>query len=282
MAPSSVPILRPPANALPPGIEWQATQSAARARYSPSLSGGLTGPAARDIPPVQSKISAQKTPLNRMSASLKRRVSVRSTLLSAGRLRRSTEIGIRNRQRANALAGCGEDRICHRGGDWRDGRLARTAPDVSTARHQMDVDPRRIRKAHHAISVEIALHSGAILDRDLSVQRGRQTKDHGALSLLGDGLRVDHMTGIERDSDPIDLQTTVRLHRNFRDLRAQTVCKSANSDAAPATSRQRLAPVAFLGGGILFFLMIRRPPRSTLFPYTTLFRSRRPVSVAAR
>src|SRR2546422_5109790 len=26
-----------------------------------------------------------------------------------------------------------------------------------------------------------------------------------------------------------------------------------------------------------FFLMIRRPPRSTLFPYTTLFRSREPV-----
>src|SRR2546430_8986335 len=31
-----------------------------------------------------------------------------------------------------------------------------------------------------------------------------------------------------------------------------------------------------------FFLMIRRPPRSTLFPYTTLFRSRaRPVAVIA-
>src|SRR3712207_9560513 len=27
-----------------------------------------------------------------------------------------------------------------------------------------------------------------------------------------------------------------------------------------------------------FFLMIRRPPRSTLFPYTTLFRSREPCS----
>src|SRR2546430_12954088 len=26
---------------------------------------------------------------------------------------------------------------------------------------------------------------------------------------------------------------------------------------------------------VFFFLMIRRPPRSTLFPYTTLFRSRR-------
>src|SRR5258705_6175243 len=27
------------------------------------------------------------------------------------------------------------------------------------------------------------------------------------------------------------------------------------------------------GGSFYFFLMIRRPPRSTLFPYTTLFRS---------
>src|SRR3712207_8008666 len=30
-----------------------------------------------------------------------------------------------------------------------------------------------------------------------------------------------------------------------------------------------------------FFLMIRRPPRSTLFPYTTLFRSDSPVYDAA-
>src|SRR6266567_5517040 len=28
---------------------------------------------------------------------------------------------------------------------------------------------------------------------------------------------------------------------------------------------------------VFFFLMIRRPPRSTLFPYTTLFRSPRPT-----
>src|SRR3712207_7486433 len=31
-----------------------------------------------------------------------------------------------------------------------------------------------------------------------------------------------------------------------------------------------------------FFLMIRRPPRSTLFPYTTLFRSRRMWAVRAQ
>src|SRR3712207_7897129 len=40
-------------------------------------------------------------------------------------------------------------------------------------------------------------------------------------------------------------------------------------------------------GNMFFFLMIRRPPRSTLFPYTTLFRSSRGVEgdrirVAAR
>src|SRR5215210_9193086 len=32
---------------------------------------------------------------------------------------------------------------------------------------------------------------------------------------------------------------------------------------------------SFLFCLFFFFLMIRRPPRSTLFPYTTLFRSRR-------
>src|SRR2546427_2994845 len=32
---------------------------------------------------------------------------------------------------------------------------------------------------------------------------------------------------------------------------------------------------------LFFFLMIRRPPRSTLFPYTTLFRSRVAVAFGA-
>src|SRR5256885_846396 len=38
-------------------------------------------------------------------------------------------------------------------------------------------------------------------------------------------------------------------------------------------SRQRSAVHGRSTGVHLFFLMIRRPPRSTLFPYTTLFRS---------
>src|SRR5207248_9887908 len=42
------------------------------------------------------------------------------------------------------------------------------------------------------------------------------------------------------------------------------------------TSRPRL-PALYL-----FFLMIRRPPRSTLFPYTTLFRSERTIKKPPR
>src|SRR2546422_7917942 len=33
---------------------------------------------------------------------------------------------------------------------------------------------------------------------------------------------------------------------------------------------------------LFFFLMIRRPPRSTLFPYTTLFRSSSPLQIHPR
>src|SRR2546423_14617829 len=37
-----------------------------------------------------------------------------------------------------------------------------------------------------------------------------------------------------------------------------------------------LSCLFFFSFFFFFFLMIRRPPRSTLFPYTTLFRSRLP------
>src|SRR5215208_8164766 len=43
-----------------------------------------------------------------------------------------------------------------------------------------------------------------------------------------------------------------------------------------------LSIVALLFRLSFFFLMIRRPPRSTLFPYTTLFRSARPGRWASR
>src|SRR5256885_5382914 len=43
-----------------------------------------------------------------------------------------------------------------------------------------------------------------------------------------------------------------------------------------------LASSGAIASFLFFFLMIRRPPRSTLFPYTTLFRSHRPSEVEGR
>src|SRR5712664_1765192 len=41
-------------------------------------------------------------------------------------------------------------------------------------------------------------------------------------------------------------------------------------------------PVLLLSFSLFFFLMIRRPPRSTLFPYTTLFRSHAAIQSCER
>src|SRR5215213_6672262 len=49
-----------------------------------------------------------------------------------------------------------------------------------------------------------------------------------------------------------------------------------------SSCRPKATRLAWLAAaGAVFFLMIRRPPRSTLFPYTTLFRSRRRAAGAA-
>src|SRR2546429_179994 len=53
------------------------------------------------------------------------------------------------------------------------------------------------------------------------------------------------------------------------------------SGLPPALSASDRVPVR-APEAVFFFLMIRRPPRSTLFPYTTLFRSLAPVLVAAK
>src|SRR3954463_14233899 len=47
----------------------------------------------------------------------------------------------------------------------------------------------------------------------------------------------------------------------------------AGCPTSPRSSRCGARRSGLACGHLLFFLMIRRPPRSTLFPYTTLFRS---------
>src|SRR5207249_10618612 len=45
------------------------------------------------------------------------------------------------------------------------------------------------------------------------------------------------------------------------------------SPCAPASKRYHARLLVYLPDTSLFFLILPRPPRSTLFPYTTLFRS---------
>src|ERR1035437_608422 len=57
-----------------------------------------------------------------------------------------------------------------------------------------------------------------------------------------------------------------RAMRGCGDARGQSACRPPPDPSAPPHTLPVLLP-------LFFFLMIRRPPRSTLFPYTTLFRS---------
>src|SRR2546422_9668056 len=54
---------------------------------------------------------------------------------------------------------------------------------------------------------------------------------------------------------------------------AISACGSHGTTLGAEQASNRAAPTPPVQHASLFFLMIRRPPRSTLFPYTTLFRS---------
>src|SRR5215510_8359226 len=69
-------------------------------------------------------------------------------------------------------------------------------------------------------------------------------------------------------------------HTSELQSRGHLVCRLLleKKNPIPVSVARKLAQDAYLkvlfhdGVDVFFFLMIRRPPRSTLFPYTTLFR----------
>src|SRR5258706_493352 len=67
---------------------------------------------------------------------------------------------------------------------------------------------------------------------------------------------VIRLRGGGRDRSPVERRRATRVRRYAGER--QAVAHHAAEGRRPA---------------VFFFLMIRRPPRSTLFPYTTLFRS---------
>src|SRR6266849_4163456 len=82
----------------------------------------------------------------------------------------------------------------------------------------------------------------------------------------------------------VDIVCRLLLEKKNRCSNDQTDCTSTSLDGWTESSSDPSSPVLF--SVFFFFLMIRRPPRSTLFPYTTLFRSLakryQPGPVAAR
>src|ERR1022692_5336909 len=61
-----------------------------------------------------------------------------------------------------------------------------------------------------------------------------------------------------------------RTRMTSRNLVISSVVSRYRHSVPTRRSSDRVYRLSFL---VFFFLMIRRPPRSTLFPYTTLFRS---------
>src|SRR3954467_5302573 len=61
--------------------------------------------------------------------------------------------------------------------------------------------------------------------------------------------------------------------RHDRLLARSQACGPTDAGLCPKQAGRHGTDVSNASRTMLFFLMIRRPPRSTLFPYTTLFRS---------
>src|SRR6266481_2361398 len=90
----------------------------------------------------------------------------------------------------------------------------------------------------------------------------RLNSSHSSISYAVFCLKKKNHDG---DSQISDADCLIRLD-NFRTSRRPWTTMILTF--SPSTSRPRKAATR----QCIFFLMIRRPPRSTLFPYTTLFR----------
>src|SRR5258708_38864461 len=62
---------------------------------------------------------------------------------------------------------------------------------------QMNLDGRSLVDPQHAVIVEIALPYAALVDRDLTIERRRQSEDQAALQLRDDGVGIDRDPGVD-------------------------------------------------------------------------------------
>src|ERR1022692_3648595 len=130
--------------------------------------------------------------------------------------------------------------------------------------HVHDQAGRKIGRAHAELQSPCNLVCRLLLEKKRSDRKSTRLKSSHLVSSYAVFCLKKKKNNDTTEQTPHDLRAPSTRH-----LSAQLVV------TPPVRGRRwPKSPRASLGAGVLFFfLMIRRPPRSTLFPYTTLFRS---------
>src|SRR5687768_193909 len=104
-----------------------------------------------------------------------------------------------------------------------------------------------------------------VADVQVAVRLGRKARLHAALVLPG--------LVVAFDARAAEAEGRRRWPRHGApNCRTRAARRPPSAPPTPAPANRSAAVLRVLDPAPFFFLMIRRPPRSTLFPYTTLFR----------
>src|SRR5262249_25553260 len=109
---------------------------------------------------------------------------------------------------------------------------------------------REILHQHHRIGIQVLLHHSAVTDGAFLVAHGAQAECHRALGLHGHLLRVDGVTAVDRDDDPMNLELAALIHRDLCRTRAITRVAHELGDATIYSRRGRTSPANAIRHGI--------------------------------
>ncbi len=110
------------------------------------------------------------------------------------------------------------------------------------ALHQKDLDPRHRLHAQDRVVVEVALLDAPVLERDPTVEGGREPEDDAGFHLRADGVRVDDGAAVDGAHHAMDGDLARRRHRDFRHLRDEAAEGFVHGDAHRVPGRQLAAP----------------------------------------
>src|SRR6266568_4079296 len=139
---------------------------------------------------------------------------------------------VRERQRADALAGRGEDRVAQRRGERRERRLAHPAPEPAARdEHRLDT-LRHLGHSHDAVVVEVGLLDAALAQGDLAPERRGEPVGDTALHLRLRRIRIHHVARIDRHHHAPDVELARIAHRYLEYRGGIAPVRVLHSDAA--------------------------------------------------